>query len=91
MNSIALNQLLDELDVAFTPEGKPVVFSIAFVKKNGELVYFPKARKSGVNMDMKKNAMRGIQPTDRYGKPFGHPTPVRIWNIVEFNGKQVKL
>lgn len=91
MNSIALRQTLDELDVAYTPEGKPVVFSMAFVKKNGELVYYPKARKSGVNMDMKKNAMRGIQQCDRNGKPFGHPTPVKIWSIVQFNGKTVKL
>lgn len=91
MNSIALNRVLDEMDVAITPDGRPTVFSIAFVKKNGECVYMPKARKSGVNMDMKKNAMRGVQQCDSKGKPFGHPTPVRIWNIIQFNGKTVKL
>lgn len=91
MNSIQLTNVLDELNVAITPDGKPVVFSIAFVKKDGELAYFPKARKSGVNMDMKKNAMRGVQQCDRNGKPFAHPVPVKIWSIVEFNGKTVKL
>jgi len=91
MNSIQLTNVLDELNVAIAPDGKPIVFSIAFIKKNGELVYFSKARKSGVNMDMKKNAIRGVQQCDSNGKPFGHPVPVKIWTIVEFNGKKVKL
>lgn len=91
MNSIALNVVLAEMDVALSPEGKIIVFSIAFVKKDGEIVYHPKARRSGVNLDMKRNAMRGVQACDSKGKPIGHPTPVKIWNIVEFNGKKVKL
>ena len=91
MNSIALNVVLAEMDVALTPDGKIVTFSIAFVKKDGEIVYHPKARRSGVNLDMKRNAMRGVQACDSKGNPIGHPTPVKIWNIVEFNGKKVKL
>lgn len=91
MDTIQLQQVLQEMNFAVTPDGKISVFSIAFVKKNGELVYHPKAKRSGVNMDMKKNAMRGIQACDRNGKAIGHPTPVKIWNIVEFNGKKVKL
>jgi hypothetical protein len=47
MNSIALIQLLVELDGAFYARRKPVVILNRFREENGELVYFPKARNRG--------------------------------------------
>ena len=80
-----------ELNHTHTSDGKSVVFSIKFIKKNGELVYYPRARKCGLNMHLKANAMRGVEQVTMDGRPFGHRTPVKIWNIVEFNGERVKI
>lgn len=79
--------VLSELDVKETPEGKPVVFSIKFRTKGGQLVFYPKAKSCGLNMNMSANRMRGVEPADG----SGHPTPVSIDRIVEFNGKKVYL
>jgi len=35
--------------------------------------------------------MRGVQAVDDKGKPTGHPYPVNIDLIVEWNGKKVIL
>jgi hypothetical protein len=81
------HEVLAQLDVKETPDGKPVVFAIKFRKKGGELVFMPKAVSCGLNMDMKANRMRGVQPADG----SSHPTPVSIDRIVEFNGNKVYL
>lgn len=81
------HEVLSAMDVKETPDGKPVVFSIKFRTKKGELIYIPKAISCGLNMNMKENRMRGVMPADK----SSHPTPVSIDRIVEFNNEKVYL
>ena len=90
-NTIRRNLALKEFDVKETPLGDQVTFSIKFIKKNGELVFMPRAVACGLNMNMKANRMRGVLPIGSDGKSIGHPTPVNIDAIVEWNGKKVIL
>lgn len=83
--------MLREFDIKETPQGKQSVFSIKFVKKNGELVFIPLAVACGLKMNLKENHMRGVIPVDTRGDSAGHPTPVNIDSIVEWNGKKVQL
>jgi len=83
--------VLKEYDIKETPDGKQVTFSIKFVKTNGEIVFMPRAVACGLKMNMSVNRMRGVLPIDDLGNSTGHPTPVRIDNIVEFNGRRVRL
>lgn len=86
------HEVLKELDIKETPGGKPVVFSIKFrTKKSGELIFMPQAISCGLRMDMKANRMRGVVPVDDKCNRTGHPTPVSIDRIVEFNGNKVYL
>ena len=91
VTKIPLSVVLRELDVKLRPDGNPKTFSIKFVKKNGELVYYHRAISTGLNMNMKKNAMRGVRLVDRQFNGIDHITPVYIWAIVEFNGMRVIL
>jgi hypothetical protein len=87
--SMRLHLVLSEFDESTTPDGKQKKFSITFNKLNGERVHVPRAVKCGLNMNLKKNAMRGIIPVDSRGNSIGHPTPVWIWSIVGYNGRRV--
>lgn len=90
--TIKLSTALAELDENVLPDGKQKIFSIKFIKKNGELVYFKRAVKTGLNkVNLKANNLVGVLPIDESGKSISHPTPVVIWNIVGFNGKRVYL
>ena len=89
--TIRRNLVLKEYDIKETPNGHQTVFSLRFVKKNGELVFIPRAVACGLNMDMKANRMRGVLPVDENGKSIGHPTPVSIDAIIEWNRKKVIL
>lgn len=91
IETIRRNLALQEYEVNETPDGKQATFSIKFVKKNGELVFIPKAVAAGLRMDMKSNRMRGILPVDQQNKATGHVTPVHIDGIIEWNTKKVKL
>ncbi len=91
IETIRRNLALKEYEVKETPDGKQATFSIKFIKKNGELVFVPRAVAAGLNFDMKSNRMRGIIPVDQQNKATGHVTPVHIDGIVEWNGKKVKL
>ncbi len=82
---------LQEFELKETPDGKPVTFSIKFVKKNGELVYVPRAVSAGLRFNMSDNSMRGILPVDFNNNASGHVTPVHIDGITEWNGKKIKL
>jgi len=88
---IRRNYALRELDIKETPRGEQVVFSIKFVKKNGELVFLPRAVASGLSANLKKNRLRGIVAVDARGDKIGHVYPVNIDLIVEWNGKTVVL
>ena len=85
------HEVLHEIDIKELPDGKPKVFSIKFRTKKGELIYMPAAISTGLKMDMAKNRMRGVIPVGRDLEPVGHPTPVSIDLIVEFNGKKVYM
>lgn len=83
--------MLREYDVKEMPGGKQVVFSIKFVKQNGELVFMPRAVACGLTANMDLNRLRGVRPVDANDDGIGHPTPVNIDAIVEWNGKEVIL
>lgn len=90
-DSIRRNYALREYDIKETPQGRQQVFSIKFLKKNGELVFLPKAVATGLSMNMKDNRMRGVVAIDGNGDSIGHIYPVNIDLIMEWNGKQIVL
>jgi len=83
--------VLREYDIKETPSGKQVVFSIKFVKKSGELVFLPRAVATGLPWNVAENRQRGVIPVDAKGDKIGHIYPVRIDNIIEWNGNRVML
>ncbi len=92
INTITRRQLLDELDIRTLPTGRNRVFSIKFVTKEGKLIFFPQAYACGAGkMNNKVFRVRGIQPCDCQGTPDPgtHVYPVRIYNIIKYNGKTV--
>lgn len=84
-------QVLREMEIKETPTGKQVTFSIMFVKKNGEVVFIPRAVSTGLRINMKSNRFRGVVAIDENGNNTSHVYPVHIDNILEFNQNQVKL
>lgn len=83
--------VLREYDIKEDNRGKQVVFSIRFVKVNGESVFLPRAVATGLNMNVSESRMRGVRPVDPKGDKTGHIYPVRIDNILEWNGNKVIL
>lgn len=71
--------------------GRKHLFSIKFVNKKGEVAYFPHAYSCGLRADMKTNRLRGVNPCTPNGLSIGHPTPVCIDNLLEYNGKTIAL
>lgn len=90
-NTIRRNLMLREYDIKENPDGRQTVFSIKFIKTNGELVFMPRAVACGLSSNMDKNRLRGVLPIDAIGKGIGHPTPVNIDAVTEWNGMQVLL
>jgi len=88
---IRRNLVLKQYEAKETPEGKQTVFSIKFVKKDGELVFVPMAVAAGLKMNMKENRMRGILPVDSSGTAIGHVTPVHIDGIIMWNDSKVRM
>jgi hypothetical protein len=91
IETIRRNLVLKELEIRETPQGKQIIFSIKFVKKDGELVFIPRAVATGLKMNMKENRMRGVLPVDENGNAFGHVTPVSIDSLIEYNGIKVRM
>jgi hypothetical protein len=91
VESIRRNLVLKELEIRETPQGKQIVFSIKFVKKDGELVFIPRAVATGLKMNMKENRMRGVIPVDENGNACGHVTPVHIDSLIEWNGIKIRM
>jgi hypothetical protein len=86
------HEVLSQLNYKEDGFGKPVQFSIKFrTKKTGELIFMPRGVACGVKGNMSANRLRGVQSVDEKGNYTGHPTPVSIDRIVEFNGKKVYL
>jgi len=91
IETIRRNLVLKEFEIRETPEGKQMVFSLKFVKKDGELVFMPRAVATGLKMNMKENRMRGVLPVDENGNACGHVTPVHIDALIEWNFKKVGM
>ena len=91
IQTIRRNLALKEFEIKETPGGKQVTFSIKFIKKNGELVFMPRAVSAGLKFNMKESRMRGVLPVDEKGKASGHVTPVHIDGIVEWNAKKIRM
>jgi hypothetical protein len=91
IKTIRRNLALKEYEIKETPEGKQVTFSVKFIKKNGELVFMPRAVAAGLKFDIKENRMRGVRPVDNDNNSIGHITPFHIDGIVEWNGKKIKM
>jgi hypothetical protein len=89
--TIRRNLALREYYVKETPSGTPVVFSIRFVKKNGELVFIPSAIASGLPFHVSGDRMRGVMPVDASLCQCGHVVTVDFDSIVLWNGKRVIL
>jgi hypothetical protein len=89
--TIRRNLVLKELDIKELQDGNRRVFSIRFIKINGESVFFPRAVASGLKGNMKDNRLRSVIPVDEDGKNTAHVYPVRIDNIIEFNGWRVTM
>lgn len=88
---IKRNLMLREYDMKHTPDGKQTVFSIRFVKSNGEIVFMPRAVACGLTANMSKNKIRGVVPVDSSLNKISHPVPVSIDAILEWNGMEVIL
>jgi hypothetical protein len=89
MSSIRRNQALRELDIKETPDGKQSVFSIRFIKNNGESVFLPRAVACGLSCNLSKNRLRGVIAVDDRGDKIGHVYPVSIDLITQWNGLTV--
>jgi hypothetical protein len=88
---IRRNDALREYDIKETPGGKQVIFSIKFIKKNGEIVFLPRAVAAGLSFNMSEHRMRGVVAVDHDGNKIGHIYPVNIDLLIEWNGKKVIL
>ena len=91
IQSIRRNLALKEYEIKETPDGRLNIFSIRFVKKNGEIVFIPRAVAAGLQFNGKDNRMRGVLPVDVDNNASGHVTPVHIDGIIEWNGKKIRL
>ena len=89
--TIRRNLVLKELECKETPDGKQVIFSLKFIKKDGELVFMPRAVAAGLKFSMTENRMRGVLPVDVFGNASSHVTPVHIDSLIEFNGMKVRM
>jgi len=78
IKTIRRNLALKEYDIKEKPDGKPVVFSIKFVKKNGELVFIAMATAAGLPFHAANNRMRGVRPVDSKLNQSGHIVAVDI-------------
>ena len=83
--------VLREMEIREDQYGKPVLFSIEFYTKEGEMVYFSHARSCGLRQNMKKNRLRGVQQCDSAGNKIGNAVAVSIDNIRSFNKVKVVL
>ena len=90
METIRLDKVLKEFDQKEKGNVKDA-FSVAIVLKSGERRKLERAVKVGQGFSLKNNEMRGVLEVDENGKSIGHPTPVSIWSIVEYNNQKVVL
>ncbi len=85
------HEVLKAINYKEDGRGNPVVFSLKFRTKKGELIFMPTCIACGVKGNMSANRLRGVQPVDGKGNTTGHPTPVSIDRMVEFNGNKIYM
>jgi len=90
-DKIRRTDVLKALDGKSNPYGSQVVYSIVFLKKNGERVFVPRAVSCGLPFSLSAHRMRGVMPVDIQGEKIGHVYPVNIDHILEFNSMEVVL
>ena len=90
-DKIRRNLMLKSLDVKSNPNGSQVVFSMVFLKKNGERVFLPRAVYCGLAYSLSAHRMRGVMPADIHGDKSGHVYPISIDHILEYNSMEVVL
>lgn len=88
-DTIRRNYALREYDIKETPSGRQMTFSIKFIKKDGEIVFLPRAVACGLPYNLKDNRARGVIAVDNKGDKTGHAYPVNIDLMLEWNGKQI--
>jgi hypothetical protein len=82
--------MLADMDIRTDKYGHRRMFSVKLITTKGKLYFLPQAYACGVaNMDMKKYRYRGVQPCDCKANPEGHLIPVKITNIIEYNGYKI--
>ena len=91
IQTIRRNLALKEYEIKETPDGKQTIISIRFIKKNGEVVFIPRAVAVGLKFNGKNNRMRGVLPIDGDNVASGHVTPVHIDGIIEWNSKKIRM
>lgn len=91
IQTIRRNLALKEYECKETPDGNQTAFSIRFIKKNGEVVFIPRAVAAGLPFNGKDSRMRGVLPVDIVNSASSHVTPVHIDGIIEWNGKKIKI
>ena len=90
METIRRNLALADIDIRRDEHGNRRVFSIKFVSKEGKVYFIPQAYACGAGrMNMKEYQLRGVQPCDCKGNPEGHPYPVDIDLILEYNKMKI--
>ncbi len=91
--TIRRNLMLADMDIRTDERGRRRIFSIKFVSKAGKLYFIPQAYACGAGrgVNMKEWRLRGIQPCDCKGQPEGHPYPVDIDLIMEYNRMKVVM
>lgn len=83
--------MLKDLDIRTDESGAQRVFSVAFIKQDGQKVFFPRAIATGLRMNMKENRVRGILPVDDKLEATDHVYPVGIDRFIEYNGMEITL
>lgn len=92
MKTIRRNLALADMDIRTDEDGKKRIFSIKFVSNEGKLYYIPQAYACGAGkMNHKEFQIRGVQPCDCKGNAEGHPYPVNIDQILEYNKMKIIL
>ena len=87
---ITRSEMLADMDIRTLPDGRSRVVAVKYVEPGGKLRFFPQCTIGGAGrMDNKKWRVRGVTPCDCTGQPEDHVHPVRIFNVVEYNGKVV--
>lgn len=89
--TIHITEVLQEIDMKVNVDSTRKTFSIGFCIADGSYVFLNRAIATGLNMDMKANAMRGFLAIDEKHRSIGHRYPVSIFSIMHFNGKRMVL